>query len=707
MIKHCIFWFISLYSISYGFAQYTVYVDWDNSYGSTQMDHGYDMIKALNGGYLLAGITDSEAGDDISEESNGGYDFWVIKINNNGDKEWDARYGGSGYEYLSKVKQTADGGYILGGSSQSDISGDKTEYNRGGDDFWLVRIDSNGNKLWDATFGGSANDILYGIELTSDGGYLIGGSSFSEISGDKTVSNWGYSDYWILKIDSAGNKIWDNTIGSYDSDLLRDIVLCADGNFLLAGFSYSDVGGDKTSPSWSSPLYPDFWLVKIDEEANVIWDKDYGTTFIDNYGETILTNDGGFLLSGYTEKGIDGDKSTNSQGGYDYWIIKLDSSGNKIWDKSYGGTDGDWLSAVINTYEGGYILGGYSYSGIGGDKTYANNSPMECDYWTVKIDSLGNKIWDLGAGGNSSDFMYAIAYNEDGSVLMSGTTASTMSGDVSEELLWPFNYWSIKINPCEPEFVRQPIHTVGCESRDVYISAEALASDVQYNWIKDSVWLGADSSVLVIENVSYSDTGFYYCIAYSECDSTISDTAYLSVSSVPSSTITPLGDLNICETNSVDLMALEEGDTLTHQWLFNNELISAATDQIYTATAIGDYAVITTNAANCADTSEYITVIDTCAPTVSIYNLASGEISVFPNPASDVIYMQTNIISSNDLIIELTDITGKITAIKNYSIIRGSPAIIKIERNGLPPGIYVVKVSDEDGNGVVEKVVLQ
>lgn len=172
---------------------------------------------------------------------------------------------------------TADGSYLLGGYSNSDVG---SEANRGELDYWVIRIDAQGNKLWDKTFGGSANDELQALVATPDGGYLLGGTSASSISGDKSKNNKGVlneygnwtSDYWIVKIDSLGNKLWDKTFGGNNDDNLTTLLPTTDGNYLLGGTSSSGISGDKSQPSQGE----DYWVVKIDANGKKIWNKTLG-----------------------------------------------------------------------------------------------------------------------------------------------------------------------------------------------------------------------------------------------------------------------------------------------------------------------------------------------------------------------------------------------------------------------------------------------
>ncbi|MEO5674431.1 MAG: hypothetical protein ABIQ74_07265, partial [Chitinophagales bacterium] len=158
-------------------------------------------------------------------------------------KQWDARFGGSDYDWLLSLQQTADGGYILGGYSDSGISGDKTQASQGGYDYWIVKTDAGGVKQWDARFGGSNDDYLFSLQQTADGGYILGGYSWSGISGDKTQASQGANDYWIVKTDAGGVKQWDARFGGSSDEYFNALQQTADGGYILGGFSLSGISG--------------------------------------------------------------------------------------------------------------------------------------------------------------------------------------------------------------------------------------------------------------------------------------------------------------------------------------------------------------------------------------------------------------------------------------------------------------------------------
>ncbi|WP_216688486.1 hypothetical protein [Hymenobacter siberiensis] len=351
-------------------------------------------------------------------------------------KQWDVTLGGTGDDHLFILRPTPDGGYIMGGITTSGLSGDKTEPSRGLRDYWVVKIDAQGTKQWDKTFGGSSYDELYDIVPTRDGGYLLGGSSSSGISGDKSEPSKGYDDYWVIKIDALGTKQWDRTIGGVTTDYLYNVLQTADGGYLLGGNSYSGVGADKTGPSRGGG---DFWVVKLNAQGQKVWDKTYGGSGSDYNGfkNMSLTQDGGFLIGGFSDSGVSGEKTQPCWGGSDgdYWVLKLDSLGTQQWDRTVGGTLSERLATVSQTADGGYLLAGSSASGISGNKTEPNRGPLNptgytgFDYWVVKLDAAGVQQWDRTFGTSSGEYLADAKQTIDGGYILAGGAISGTGGD--------------------------------------------------------------------------------------------------------------------------------------------------------------------------------------------------------------------------------------------------------------------------------------
>ncbi|MEO5572206.1 MAG: hypothetical protein ABIT08_12530 [Bacteroidia bacterium] len=227
-------------------------IEWQNTIGGDSLDEPRSIQQTADGGYILCGFSLSNSSGDKMENCIGNWDYWMVKTDAFGNIQWENTIGGNGWDWPYSIQQTTDGGYILGGFSDSNISGDKTENSNGGYDYWIVKTDSAGNIQWQNTIGGSGYDFLYSIQQTTDGGYILGGFSNSNISGDKTENSNGDKDYWIVKTDAIGNIQWQNTIGGSNRDELLSIQQTDDGGYILGGTSWSNISGDKTENNWDT-----------------------------------------------------------------------------------------------------------------------------------------------------------------------------------------------------------------------------------------------------------------------------------------------------------------------------------------------------------------------------------------------------------------------------------------------------------------------
>ncbi len=417
-----------------------VYKIWDKTYGGSESDSFSTMLATSDGGYLLAGSSVSNSSGEKSESSRGSSDFWIIKVNSDGVKMWDKTYGGTAFDALSTILPTADGGFLVAGWSNSNISNEKTVNSRGDVDYWIMKINSSGVKLWDKTFGGNNTDALQTVSPTTDGGFLLGGWSSSTISGEKTEGNRGGNDYWIVKVTSDGTKQWDKTFGGTSEDILVNICQTSDGGFLLGGYSSSNASNEKNE---NSRGLSDFWVVKINANGVKQWDKIYGGVDKDELQVAISTDDAGFLLGGWSESSISSEKSENNKGGRDYWIVKINASGTKQWDKTFGGAGDDDVDALLQTVDGNFMIGGGSSSSSSNDKS--DNNRGDRDYWLLKISGTGQKLWDKTFGGLNYDFQTEIKATPDGGFILGGTSTSNAGFDKSENSRGGQDYWIIKV----------------------------------------------------------------------------------------------------------------------------------------------------------------------------------------------------------------------------------------------------------------------
>lgn len=418
-------------------------IEWQNTIGGNLYDDLRSLKRTNDGGFILGGGSSSNISGDKTENCLGNEDYWIVKIDSSGGILWQNTIGGSNWDLFRSVTQTYDGGYILGGTSNSQISGDKTENSLGGADYWILKTDSVGDILWQNTIGGSSGESLYSIKQTSDGGFILGGHSNSNISGDKTENNIGMGDYWIVKTDSIGNIEWQNTIGGSSYDILYFISQSPDGGYILGGHSDSNISGDKTENSMGSY---DIWIVKTDSIGNIVWQNTIGGSDEELLYCMEQTNDGGYLLGGTSASNISGDKTMNSYGFYDYWIVKLDSIGNIEWQNTIGGSEGDVLNSLKKTSDNGYMLGGWSQSNLSGAKE-ENTFTISPYYnmWVVKTDSMGKILWQNTIGGNYIDDLLSIENLNDGGCVLGGVSLSGLSGDKTESNLGGTDFWIIKL----------------------------------------------------------------------------------------------------------------------------------------------------------------------------------------------------------------------------------------------------------------------
>jgi len=421
-------------------SSYSQEIEWQKTIGGSGDDELNIVCHTSDGGYILGGSSNSNISGNKTANSRGGNDYWVVKIDSDGAIQWQKTIGGSAEDRLYSLQQTSDGGYILAGSSSSDISGDKTENSAGNVDFWIVKTDGVGNIQWQNTIGGSAQDDLFSVQQTSDGGYILGGNSVSSLSGDKSEVCLGSWDFWIIKLNGAGNIQWQNTIGGNSFDVFSSILQTADGGYIIGGYSGSDISGDKIENCWG---VFDYWVVKTDSIGNIQWQNTIGGGSRDLLKSIDQTADGGYILAGMSDSYISGDKTESGFGFFDYWILKIDFVGNVLWQNTIGGNFDDNLISIEEDSSGSFVLGGYSNSDISGDKSEYSQGGN--DYWIIKTDSIGNLIWQNTIGGSLNDNFRSLQITPDEGCILGGFSNSNVSGDKLEDSLGIDDYWIVKL----------------------------------------------------------------------------------------------------------------------------------------------------------------------------------------------------------------------------------------------------------------------
>lgn len=346
---------------------------WSKTFGGSNIDVGYFVQETNDLGFIIAGYTRSYG-------TMSGRNVWLIKTDHLGNELWNKAFGGNNDEEAYSVKQTSDGGYILAGYTKS--------FGAGGTDVYVIKTDPAGNEIWSKFFGGSQDDEAYDIVQTMDGGYLIAAVTSSFAVGGR--------DAWLIKINSSGIQQWTKSLGGLASDGVRSIQLTSDGGFIFTGWTYSYGGGSlgnawlvKTdslgniiwhkafggsdvdrgysvkqlndggyiltgyTSSFGNGL-DDMLLIRTDSLGNDLWRKYIGGTGRDYGNSVVQTPDGGFAVTGYT--------LSYGAGGDDVWLVKTDSLGNTEWIKTYGGTASDVGYCLIISSDFSFVIVGHTLS---------------------------------------------------------------------------------------------------------------------------------------------------------------------------------------------------------------------------------------------------------------------------------------------------------------------------------------------------------
>jgi hypothetical protein len=391
-------------------------LDWVKNFGGSGEDTARAIISTTDGGFAVFGFSESTDGD-LKEKTLPVNDYWLLKLDAHGNLEWTKTYGGSKDDRGQSLVQTKDGGYAVTGYAMSS-DGDGT-VNNGFHDNWVLKLDASGNIEWEKSYGFSGHDHSYDIVETEDGGLFFAGflditSARADGNTEKRVSTrHGVGEFWGTKIDNKANVEWRGYFGGTNNDRAHSVVRADDGGFVMAGFTESD-DFDIENARGSY----DFWVIKLDDKGNLIWEGSFGGTGIERAQDVGKTADGGFVITGNTFSN-DIDVSKNN-GASDIWLIKLDANGKKVWEKSYGGSEFDDGQSVTLSKDGGFIITGNSKS----SNSDSNSNAGENDIWLIKTDPQGNLEWQKTFGGSGLDYGFDAIESADGSIVLVGETAS-------------------------------------------------------------------------------------------------------------------------------------------------------------------------------------------------------------------------------------------------------------------------------------------
>ena len=374
-----------------------------------------------------------------------GQDFWIVKLNSDGKIQWEKTYGGDGLDYLMSGQQTSDGGYIAAGATES--------FGAERRNFWVLKLEDDGDIQWQNAYGGSNIDgPASAIQQTSDGGYITGGFTYSFGEG---------GDLLVLKLDDLGNIEWQKNYGGTGAERrVENIRQTSDGGFIL------------TSATTSFTPESSVWVLKLEDDGDIQWQKVYSDAAARIDVEDIqLTNDGGYILLAERDvRPLDPD----------FWVLKLEDDGDIQWQKAYGGTEDEDAQPIRQTSDGGYIMGGATTSfGVSGE-----------DFWIVKLDSDGNIQWEKTYGGSRDDEAISLVQTSDGGYIAAGGTESF--GTEGKD------FWVLRLNEDGD---------IGCcLSSDLITSSSATVTDTTVTPFDTAVTAADSEATMTPTTASVTDT---------------------------------------------------------------------------------------------------------------------------------------------------------------------------------------------------------
>ena len=436
--------------------------EWDRSYGGVGTDTLVDMVPATDGGLFIGGT--GFRGEVIPLDVpclepfcgwawfDGANDYFVARTDASGHTLWQQFLGGDKHEFLAGLAVGLDDNVTLAGSSISSPGGSKTAPLFGGYDAWVARLDPAGNRIWDRSFGGASTDQIGLAQKTSDGGMILCGVSFSEPGGNKSSPAYGQGDVWLLRLNAAGEKLWEQSLGGTSYEAPLKLFEMPDGGFLIGCGSASPISGNKTSPSLDieSPLAGDFWIVRVNAQGVILWDKTFGTDSGDLLQDVQPTANGGAIFSGV--------RFADPVTGFllfpfEFRLIQIDANGTELWSKVFDTNSTsavDWRSSrLLVMPDQGVLIGATSFAfGTNSLKTSPTYGLADC--WLLRLDSRGNKLWDLSLGGDAGDGFSTLDRCHDGGFVIgitSESASSVSSGNKTHPGYGGTDFWIVKLSP--------------------------------------------------------------------------------------------------------------------------------------------------------------------------------------------------------------------------------------------------------------------
>jgi len=403
---------------------YSQDVIWQKDIKSNTQDFLSQVTTTIDQQYLITGSSIQAKKITSENKQNNGYDFHLIKLNQQGEEVWEKYFSGQNHDFLSATVNTQEGGFLLAGTSYSGKSLDKKDASKGGSDIWLIKINEFGDELWQKTLGTVHDEEARSVIQTTDLGYFVAGNVQNAAKG------YGSKDVWIVRLDKDGKELSQILLGGKGLDEVEKMIPTKDGGALLGVYSRSSIGGSKKTENFGEG---DYWIIKLNKDGKVEWEKNFGGNGDDHLRALALTSEG-YIVGGESRSERSGNKTAGIEEGTDLWLISLNERGEEIWQKSYNFKNRDILMGmnVINQTQDsraknqdltkGILLGGYTQA----------EGRIEADdetFWMLYINKDGNEQWRKHVKGESrkkEERLSDLKLNRDGSIILAGTSAEEL-----------------------------------------------------------------------------------------------------------------------------------------------------------------------------------------------------------------------------------------------------------------------------------------
>src|SRR5690554_6351180 len=437
MKKQLLFLLFGVSALS-GYSQKVV---WEQTIGGEHSEYLFDMVPTVDYGFLLAGSSLSDKTGSKKDNGQGSLDYFLWKMDKNGEQEWQWSFGGEGQDILKSIAMTSDVGYILGGYSDSGKGDHKLSENKGKNDVWIVKLNSKGGTEWQQSYGGEGDDRLVLIEPNNHGGYIIAATTNSSKSEKKKDDRLGGLDYWIIKTDQKGIIEWEHTFGGMYNYEPRTILETEKG-FIVCRVSNSPASGTKRKEGFGGY---DLWILELDHKGNLMNEHVFGGANDDDFNEILITdNNEGYIITGstYSESG-NGNLTASAQKDSDFLIIKTDANFVSQKQYTFDLKGSEILTSTTLTNSKDLLLSGYKINEKTGKKSYVS----------IQVDSEGEIIWDKELSTDGDDLLRKAVVTRDGGFVLAGNSTGR-NAQLKKAVQGRNDYWVVKLNTQDKE--KQP-----------------------------------------------------------------------------------------------------------------------------------------------------------------------------------------------------------------------------------------------------------